>query len=92
MMLWQEWWVWIVGGIVLAVLEVIAPGYVLLGFAVGAMITGGLLALGVLGSSLPLIILVFALSSLVAWLLLRKVFGLRKGQVKIWDKDINDER
>jgi len=89
-MLWQEAWVWIVGGIVLAVLEVIIPGYVLLGFAIGAVITGGLIAIGVLGGSLPVLILVAALVSLVAWISLRKIFGLRKGQVKIWEDDIND--
>jgi len=90
MMLWQEWCVWVVGGVVLAVLEILAPAFVLLGFAVGALITGGLLAFGVLGTSLPVLVLVFAVISLVAWVALRKVFGLRHGQVKIWKKDIND--
>jgi membrane protein implicated in regulation of membrane protease activity len=90
MMLWQEWWIWIVGGIILGLLELIAPAFVLLGFAIGAIITGVLLAIGILGSSFPAIILVFALCSLAAWLLLRKIFGMRQGQVKIWDKDIND--
>ena len=90
MMLWQEWWVWIVGGIALGVLEVIAPAFVLLGFSIGALATGGLIALGLLGGSLPVLILVFAVISLVAWIVLRKVFGLKRGQVKIWDRDIND--
>ncbi len=89
-MLWQEWWVWIVGGIVLAVLEVLAPGYVLLGFAVGAVVTGGLLWFGVLGASLPVVVLVFALVSLLTWLAFRKIFGLRRGQVKVWHDDINE--
>lgn len=89
-MLWQAWWVWVVGGIALAVLEVLAPGYILLGFAIGASLTGGLIALGLLGGSLPVLILVAALLSLGAWLALRRIFGLRKGQVKIWHRDIND--
>ncbi len=89
-MLWQQWWVWIAGGIVLAVLEVLAPGYVLLGFAIGAVLTGILLWLGVLGASLPVLLLVFALASLFAWLVMRKLFGLRRGQVKIWEDDINE--
>ena len=91
-MLWQEWWVWVVGGIILAVLELLAPAYILLGFAIGAIATGALIALGVLGSSLPVMILVAALVSLIAWLVIRKVFGLRRGQVKIWKHDINDDR
>ncbi|MGR3290314.1 MAG: NfeD family protein [Paracoccaceae bacterium] len=89
-MIWQEWWVWIVGGIALAVLEILAPAFVLLGFSVGALATGVLIAVGVLGSSLPVLILVFAVVSLAAWLVLRKMFGLKRGQVKIWEKDIND--
>ncbi len=89
-MLWQEWWAWTVAGIVLAVLEVLAPGYVLLGFAVGAVVIGVLLWAGVLGGSLPVLLLVFAVVSLLVWLVLRKVFGLRRGQVKIWKDDIND--
>ncbi len=87
---WQEWWVWIVGGIGLAVLEILAPGYVLLGFAVGALATGGLLWFGVLGGSLPVLLLVFAVISLVTWLVFRKLFGLRRGQVKVWKDDINE--
>ena len=91
MMLWQEWWVWIVGGIILAVLEVIAPGYILLGFSVGAIATGILLALGVLGGSLPILILVAAVISLLTWFAMRRFFGIRRGQIKIWDKDINED-
>ena len=90
MMLWQEWWVWVVGGIVLGVLEVIAPAFVLLGFSIGALLTGALIAMGILGNSLPILILVFAVTSLLAWIVLRSVFGIRKGQIKVWDKDIND--
>ncbi|MEE9387185.1 MAG: hypothetical protein V3U96_01125 [Paracoccaceae bacterium] len=89
-MLWQEWWVWVVGGIALAVLEVIAPAFVLLGFSIGALAIGLLIALGVLGGSLQFMILIFAVISLLSWWGLRRVFGLQKGQVKIWEKDIND--
>ena len=89
-MLWQQWWVWIVAGIVLAILEVLAPGFILVGFAVGAVATGILLYLGVLGASLPVLLLVFAVTSLLTWLVFRKIFGLRRGQVKIWDEDINE--
>ena len=48
MMWWQEWWVWVVGGIILAVLELLAPAYILLGFAIGAIATGALTTFGVL--------------------------------------------
>ncbi len=90
MALWQEWWVWMVAGAVLAILEVLIPGFILLGFAIGAGITGVLLWLGVLGGSLALLLLVFGVCSLIAWLALRSLVGVRHGQVKIWDRDIND--
>ncbi len=92
-MIWQVWWVWVGGGLVLAALEVLAPGYVFLGFAIGAVVTGlsmavGLLALFPAGFAVQL--LFFAGVSLVAWIALRAFLGVRTGQVKIWDRDIND--
>ena len=90
MELWQEWWVWVVAGVALGVLEILAPAFVLLGFSIGALLVGVLIAMSVLGTSLPVMVLVFAVVSLLSWIALRKVFGLRKGQVKIWEKDIND--
>lgn len=90
MMLWQTWWVWMVAGAIMAILELFAPGFVLLGFAIGAAATGCLLLVGLLGGSAAVMIFVFALASLVAWAVLRAVFGLRKDQVRIWTKDIND--
>ena len=93
---WDVWWVWVVGGIVLAILEVFAPGFIFLGFAVGAVVVGFLLALGGslaawLSSSVSMMLLVFALCSLVAWLVLRRMEGVRKGQKKLWDTDINEQ-
>jgi membrane protein implicated in regulation of membrane protease activity len=90
-MLWQEWWVWMIAGAVLGILEVVVPGFILLGFAIGAGLTGLLLWAGILGASLSVLLLVFAVASLVAWLVLRKVVGVRHGQVKVWNHDINDD-
>lgn len=88
--MWATWWVWIVAGFTLGVLEVIAPGYIFLGFAIGAVLVGIAVGVGLLGSSLPILLLAFAMASLVAWLALRRTMGVRKGQVKLWDHDIND--
>ena len=90
MEIWQLWWVWAAGGVVLAILEVFAPGYFFLGFAAGAVLVGLGLATGFLGGSLPVMALVFAVVSLVAWLIVRRLVGVRKGQVKVWDRDINE--
>ena len=74
--LFLEWWVWGLAAIILFALEVMVAGFVFLGFAVGAAIVA---------------LLLFAVISLLAWFAMRQVFGIRKGQVKVWDKDINDD-
>lgn len=84
------WWVWIVAGLVLAMIEIVIPGYIFAGFAVAAVATGGLIWSGLLGGSLPVTLVVFAGVSLLAWVALRAVFGTTLGQVKRWDRDIND--
>lgn len=88
--MWAIWWVWIVAGFALGVLEVIVPGYIFLGFAIGAVVVGAGLGMGFLGGSLALLLFVFALLSLAAWAILRRTLGMHKGQVKLWDRDIND--
>lgn len=89
-MLWAEWWVWMIAGAVLAMLEVAIPGFILLGFAIGAAVTGILLWLGILGGSLAVLLFVFALAALAGWAALRRVLGVRRGQIKLWDRDINE--
>ncbi len=86
----QLWWVWVVAGMGLAILEVVIPGYIFAGFAVAAVLTGGLIWLGVLGGNLAMMLAVFAVVSLGAWAGLRALFGKNLGEVKRWDRDIND--
>lgn len=83
------WWAWVILGFALGVLEVLAPGFIFLGFAIGAVVTGILVGVG-LSAGVPALILIFAVVSVIAWLVLRKAVGVREGQVKIWDRDIND--
>ncbi|MDK3019717.1 hypothetical protein [Pseudodonghicola flavimaris] len=91
MILWALWWVWMAAALLLAILEILVPGFIFLGFALGALAVGLLLvAVDVVFSLAPLL-LIFALSSLVAWLVLRRLFALPGGgQTRIIDKDIND--
>jgi len=92
--LWREWWVWAVGGLVLGIVEVVLPGYIFLGFAVGAVAVGLLLliggAFGLSFATIAPLLLLFALASLIGWYVVRRTFGPREGQVKIWEKDVND--
>ena len=90
--MWAVWWVWVVAGFALGVLEVLVPGFIFLGFAIGAVVTGILVGLGLAPTGLAALILIFAVVSLAAWFVLRRTMGVRKGQVKVWDKDINDHK
>ena len=94
--MWVLWWVWMAIALVLGILEILVPAFLFLGFAIGAGIVGLVFLIGGplaiwLAGSLPITLVVFAVCSLIAWLALRQIFGVRKGQVKYWDKDINDD-
>ncbi|MEM9344623.1 MAG: hypothetical protein AAGA87_16400 [Pseudomonadota bacterium] len=95
-MMWSVWWVWILGAIVLGIVEVFVPAFIFLGFAIGAAITGLLMLVGgplatLMVGSMPVTLLIFAVLSLVSWLALRKVMGVRKGQSKVFTTDINED-
>ena len=85
------WWAWAILALALACLEITLPAFVFLGMAIGAGCVALVMALGgagVIGA--PLSVLMFAVISLIATLVLRKIFSLPKGQVKTFDGDIND--
>ncbi|MDT8345635.1 MAG: hypothetical protein RQ752_14520 [Thermohalobaculum sp.] len=95
-MIWEAWWIWIVAGLGLAMLELAVPGYVFLGTAAGAVALGGVLWAGIwpagwLAASLPNHLLFLALVSVAVWVGLRRTLGVRKGQIKVWDRDINED-
>ena len=88
--LWSVWWVWGAAALVLAILEVLVPGFVFVGFAVGAAAVALFLLNTGLNLGLAPLLLIFAVLSLVTWLILRRYFALPKGQVKRFTDDIND--
>ncbi|HCQ64073.1 MAG TPA: hypothetical protein DIU07_02375 [Rhodobacteraceae bacterium] len=89
-MIWEIWWVWVAAGLVLAILEVLAPGFIFVGFAVGAVVVGVLIAVGVV-LTLPWLLVIFAVVSVLAWVGLRRGLGTREGQTKTFDHDINED-
>jgi len=89
-MLWEQWWVWMSAALLLATLEVLVPGYVFLGFALGALGVGLMLTVVAPLGTIPVMLVIFAVLSLIAYLAMRRIFGLKTGSVKIWDRDIND--
>lgn len=85
------WWAWAILALALACLEITVPAFVFLGMAIGAGCVALVMALGGAGVvGAPLSVLMFAVISLIATLVLRKIFSLPKGQVKTFDGDIND--
>lgn len=87
-----DWWIWGVAAVILAVGEVLLPSFVLLGFAIGAGVVALLLLIGVpLAANVAVLFLVFAIISLVSWILLRRALGVTETQVKTFDRDINDD-
>ena len=87
-----HWWVWAGIALVLSILEMVAPAFILLGFAIGAGAVTLLLLIGgagAVGGTVPWMLVIFAVASLVAGLALRNIFKLPQGQVKTFEDDIN---
>lgn len=87
------WWAWIGLGLALAALEVLLPGFIFLGIAMGAVILGFLQLVlpAVFGSmSNTALLAAFAGLSLLAWIGLRVGFKSQSSQSKTFVDDIND--
>jgi membrane protein implicated in regulation of membrane protease activity len=89
-MLWQSGWFWAILGIALGIAETLLPGFILLGFGIGALLTAVGLWIGLIGGSLPVVLLVWAVASAFGWFALKKLFTRPEDRPKIWKKDIND--
>ena len=90
LILWNQWWAWIGFGLILGVLEMILPAWIFLGFAGGAVATGGLIGIGLVDASLPWTLVLFAVLSLGCVLGLRLTLGAPTQRAKVWKSDIND--
>lgn len=86
--LWQLWWVWAAAALILAILETVLPGFVLLGFACGAALVA-LLVLLPLDLGLSALLAIFVLFSLLAWIVLRRALRRPDDQTRVIREDIN---
>lgn len=89
-MIWSDGWLWLIAGVVLAGLELLLPGYVFLGLALAVATMGLALLLGLWVWGLPSALVATTLLSAAIWLGLRRMMGVQRGQVRLWDRDIND--
>jgi inner membrane protein len=84
------WWVWLSLALILGVVEVLLPGNIFLGFALGALaMVAVVLALPM--ASVALLAAVFAGLSLAAWVLLHFVFRRQSSGARIVRRDINKD-
>lgn len=87
-------WIWVAVAAVLSTIEILAPGFLLLGFGIGAGIVAiGLFLFGALLRALPyaplMVFVIWAAFSVAAWLMLTRIFG-RPSRRKRAERDIND--
>ncbi|MFO7757310.1 MAG: hypothetical protein R6V26_02340 [Roseovarius sp.] len=86
--LWQLWWIWAAAALVLACLEMVIPGFIFIGFAVGAALVA-LLVLFSVELGLAALLAIFATLSLAAWIVLRRLFLKKDDQTRVIHEDIN---
>ena len=90
------WWIWLAAGLAVGVLELLLPGYVFVGLALGMAGTGLVLWSGIwpaawIGAGLANGLLAAAVLALLAWAALRLLVGVRKGQTTRITRDINED-
>ncbi len=83
------WWVWISIGLAFGVIELLAPGFIFLGFALGAAIVAGIVTLFEI-TNYPALFAVFALLSLISWIGLKAAFRKQSSGARIVTRDINE--
>jgi len=84
------WWVWLSSAFALAIIEIMAPGFIFLGFAIGALVMAVIVALAPTALSTQVALATFAGLSLIAWIALRLFFKNRQTPAKFFKHDIND--
>lgn len=85
------WWVWVAIALGLGLAEVMLPGFIFLGFAIGALLMA--IVVTVFSTlSAPALLSLFAGLSLIAWIGLRLVFKRQSSGARIVTRDINDTK
>jgi inner membrane protein len=82
------WWVWVSIALILGLIEILLPGNIFLGFALGALAMVPVVLLP--GASTSLLVAVFAGLSLLCWIILRAVFRRQSSGARIVTRDINE--
>lgn len=84
------WWVWICVALGLGVIELLAPGFIFLGFSIGAVVMALIVAILPTPLATAVALALFAGLSLAAWVGLRIVFRKQRSDTRFIRHDIND--
>lgn len=90
MIVWTNGWLWIIAALVLALIDLMLPGYIFMGVALATALMGVALLAGLWTGSLPVALVVTAILSGVIWLALSRMRGVDRSETRIWHRDIND--
>ena len=85
----NTWWAWLTAALVLALIEILAPGFIFLGFALGALAMTGIVLVAT-GFSVSVALAIFAGLSLLGWIALRLIFRNQRSAARFIEHDIND--
>ncbi|NOR31858.1 MAG: hypothetical protein GQ539_12295 [Sulfitobacter sp.] len=83
------WWVWMSIALILGLIEILLPGNIFLGFALGALAMVPVVLL-LPAASTSLLMAIFAGLSLLCWIILRAVFRRQSSGARIVTHDINE--
>lgn len=83
------WWVWLSAALALALIELVVPTSIFLGFALGALAVAGVVAFSAITNTSALLAL-FAGLSLLAWIVLKLTFKSQSSGARIVERDINE--
>ncbi len=87
---WTNGWLWIIAALLLALVELILPGYIFMGMAGATAVMGLLLLTGLWSAGLPWALVATAVLSGVIWFVLSRLRGVDRSATRIWRDDIND--
>lgn len=90
MIVWTNGWLWIIAALVLALIELMLPGYIFMGIALAVALMGVALLAGLWTGSLPVALVVTAVLSGLIWFALSRLRGVDRSETRIWRRDIND--
>ncbi len=87
------WWAWLSVSLVLGIIEILAPGFIFLGFALGALAMSVIVGLAPAlldGLSMPALLALFAALSLLSWIGLKVTFKRQTSTAQTFTDDVND--